>query len=89
MEVFPIYLQAALAFDIAAIKFRGTAALTNFDISNYKNELESLGEVSAEELVLSLRRQSKGFARGTSKYRGVTRHQKGREDFQLEYCAVS
>ena len=70
--------QAALAFDIAAIKFRGAAAVTNFDISNYKEELESLGEVSAEELVLSLRRQSKGFSRGSSKFRGVTRHQKGR-----------
>ena len=35
-------------------------------------------QVTKEELVLSLRRQSKGFSRGTSRYRGVTRHQKVR-----------
>lgn len=29
--------------------------------------------MSTEELVLSLRRQSKGFTRGSSKFRGVTR----------------
>lgn len=34
--------------------------------------------VSKEELILSLRRHSKGFSRGSSKYRGVTRHQKAR-----------
>ena len=36
--------------------------------------------VSKEELVMSLRRHSKGFSRGTSKYRGVTKHQKVRHD---------
>ena len=40
-------------------------------------------QVSTEELVLSLRRQSKGFTRGSSKYRGVTRHQKGRWEARI------
>jgi AP2-like factor (euAP2 lineage) len=40
-------------------------------------------QVSTEELVLSLRRQSKGFQRGTSKFRGVTRHQKGRWEARI------
>jgi len=75
--------QAALAYDIAAIKCRGKEAVTNFDISNYEDELENLGEVSKEELVLSLRRQSKGFARGSSKFRGVTKHQKGRWEARI------
>ena len=50
-------------------------AQTNFPLLNYEQELENIERVSTEELVLSLRRQSKGFSRGTSKFRGVTRHQ--------------
>ena len=33
--------------------------------------------------MLSLRRQSKGFTRGTSRFRGVTRHQKGRWEARI------
>lgn len=39
--------QAALAYDIAAIKCRGTGAITNFEVSNYQHELQHLGEVGA------------------------------------------
>ena len=42
-----------------------------------------LKEVTKEDLVLSLRRQSKGYSRGSSKYRGVTRHQKGRWEARI------
>jgi hypothetical protein len=31
--------QAALAYDLAALKFRGADATTNFDVSNYGQEL--------------------------------------------------
>jgi hypothetical protein len=60
------------------VKCRGRQANTNFDISNYEVELQHVERVSKEELIVSLRRQSKGYSRGTSKYRGVTKHQKGR-----------
>jgi hypothetical protein len=39
--------QAALAYDIAAIKCRGTGAITNFNVSNYQQDLAHLGEVRA------------------------------------------
>jgi hypothetical protein len=37
--------QAALAYDLAALKFRGPEAHINFDISNYKKELLTFNEV--------------------------------------------
>ena len=39
--------QAALAYDIAAVKCRGPAAITNFDIHEYREELENLHSVRA------------------------------------------
>ena len=35
-------------------------------------------QVSAEEVVATLRRQSKGYQKTSSQYRGVTKHQKGK-----------
>lgn len=67
---------AALAYDLAAIRFRGREATTNFPLGHYAAELEHLESISKDELVQSLRRQSKGFSRGTSAYRGVTKHKK-------------
>ena len=37
--------QAALAYDLAALKFRGVGAVTNFDIANYAQELEQFDAV--------------------------------------------
>lgn len=37
--------QAALAYDIAAIKCRSHNAITNFDLSNYESEMAYLGTV--------------------------------------------
>lgn len=37
--------QAALAYDLAALKFRGADAQTNYDVSNYAQELEQLNDV--------------------------------------------
>ncbi|XP_028802603.1 ethylene-responsive transcription factor WRI1-like [Neltuma alba] len=40
----------------------------------YTKELEEMEKVTKEEYLASLRRQSSGFSRGVSKYRGVARH---------------
>eukprot|EP00850_Spirogloea_muscicola_P022277 SM000285S10806 [mRNA] locus=s285:37267:40352:- [translate_table: standard] len=75
--------QAALAYDIAAIKCRGPGAVTNLSIDNYRPHFAEISAVSKEELVISLRRHSKGFSRGSSRYRGVTRHQKGKWEARI------
>jgi AP2-like factor, euAP2 lineage len=39
--------------------------------------------MTKEELVQSLRRQSKGYHQNSSKYRGVTKHQKGKWEARI------
>ncbi|CAN0878467.1 AP2-like ethylene-responsive transcription factor AIL6 [Linum grandiflorum] len=71
--------KAARAYDLAALKYWGPTATTNFPVSNYSKELEEMKYVSKQEFIASLRRKSSGFSRGASIYRGVTRHhQQGR-----------
>ncbi|KAL0396486.1 UNVERIFIED_CONTAM: AP2-like ethylene-responsive transcription factor AIL6 [Sesamum calycinum] len=71
--------KAARAYDLAALKYWGPTATTNFPISNYTKELEEMKHVTKQEFIASLRRKSSGFSRGASIYRGVTRHhQQGR-----------
>jgi hypothetical protein len=40
-------------------------------------------QMSKEELVQSLRRQSKGYHQNSSQYRGVTKHQKGKWEARI------
>lgn len=75
--------EAALAYDMAALKCRGVQAELNFDLSNYTGDLHHIQGVSKDELVISLRRQSRGFSRGSSRFRGVTRHQKGKWEARI------
>ncbi|CAK9322015.1 unnamed protein product [Citrullus colocynthis] len=71
--------KAAKAYDLAALKYWGPTATTNFPVSNYAKELEEMKHVTKQEFIASLRRKSSGFSRGASIYRGVTRHhQQGR-----------
>ncbi|VFQ70103.1 unnamed protein product [Cuscuta campestris] len=71
--------KAARSYDLAALKYWGPTATTNFPISNYSKELEDMKHMTKQEFIASLRRKSSGFSRGASIYRGVTRHhQQGR-----------
>ncbi|XP_015089448.1 AP2-like ethylene-responsive transcription factor TOE3 [Solanum pennellii] len=74
---------AARAYDRAAIKFRGLDADINFNISDYEEDLKQMKNFSKEEFVHILRRQSNGFSRGSSKYRGVTLHKCGRWEARM------
>ncbi|CAN1191176.1 Floral homeotic protein APETALA 2 [Linum perenne] len=74
---------AARAYDRAAIKFRGVEADINFTIEEYEDDLKQMGNLTKEEFVHVLRRQSTGYPRGSSKYRGVTLHKCGRWEARM------
>ncbi|KAG2673675.1 hypothetical protein I3843_13G090400 [Carya illinoinensis] len=74
---------AARAYDRAAIKFRGVDADINFNLSDYEDDLKQMKNLTKEEFVHILRRQSTGFSRGSSKYRGVTLHKCGRWEARM------
>ncbi|XP_010554502.1 PREDICTED: ethylene-responsive transcription factor WRI1 [Tarenaya hassleriana] len=65
---------AARTYDLAALKYWGPDTILNFPIETYTKEMEEMKRVTREEYLASLRRQSSGFSRGVSKYRGVARH---------------
>ena len=77
--------HAAEAYDVAALKCKGKTIKTNFPIEKYSELLGYMDNISLEELVMAVRRQSQGFARGSSRYRGVTRHpgQNGRWEARI------
>ncbi|KAK9074901.1 hypothetical protein SSX86_003220 [Deinandra increscens subsp. villosa] len=71
--------KAARSYDLAALKYWGPSATTNFPIASYATEIEEMKNSTKQEFIASLRRKSSGFSRGASIYRGVTRHhQQGR-----------
>ncbi|GJX81033.1 ethylene-responsive transcription factor RAP2-7-like protein isoform X1 [Tanacetum coccineum] len=74
---------AARAYDRAAIKFRGVDADINFSLTDYDEDMKQMKNFSKEEFVHILRRQSTGFSRGSSKYRGVTLHKCGRWEARM------
>ena len=75
--------RAARAYDIVALKCRGRGTETNYPLSEYHEVLEKIEAVTRDELVSLLRRRSKGFARGTSRFRGVTRHKGGKYEARM------
>uniref|UniRef100_A0A2N9EF82 AP2/ERF domain-containing protein n=1 Tax=Fagus sylvatica TaxID=28930 RepID=A0A2N9EF82_FAGSY len=48
--------KAARAYDLAALKYWGPTATTNFPVSNYTKELEEMKHVTKQEFIASLRR---------------------------------
>ncbi|KAF8410097.1 hypothetical protein HHK36_002619 [Tetracentron sinense] len=74
---------AARAYDRAAIKFRGVEADINFSLDDYEDDLKQMNNLSKEEFVHVLRRQSTGYPRGSSKFRGVTLHKCGRWEARM------
>ena len=56
---------------------------TNFPIDEYAGIIPYLESVTRDELVLLLRRRSKGFSRGSSKYIGVTKHKCGKWEARI------
>jgi hypothetical protein len=65
-------LDAAKAYDLAALACKGKAAIINFDPLNYSEQLSDIQGLSKEEVVAYIRRRSSAFARGKSCYRGVS-----------------
>ncbi|WRX24155.1 AP2/ERF domain - like 10 [Theobroma cacao] len=66
--------SAARAYDIAALKLWGESAPLNFPMCNYEKDLEEMQFYTKNEYFRSLRRKSRGFAKGASIYRGVSRN---------------
>lgn len=75
--------HAAEAYDIAALKSKGRNTKTNFPLEKYRELLDCIDRMTLDELVMAVRRQSQGFSRGSSSYRGVTKHPTGRWEARI------
>ena len=58
----------------------GRKANLNFDYKTYAKDIENMKSYDFASYIAALRRESSGFTRGVSKYRGVTKHVKSTTD---------
>ncbi|CAN7085109.1 unnamed protein product [Brassica oleracea var. botrytis] len=61
-----------VAYDRAAIKFRGLDADINFVVDDYRQNMDKMKNLYKVEFVQTIRRESASFGRGSSKYKGLT-----------------
>lgn len=71
---FDSQMDAAHAYDLAALACKGPDAIINFSAAEYEAQLREIADFSREEVVAYVRRRSAAFSRGKSKYRGVSGH---------------
>ena len=64
--------QAARAYDKAAIFLGKDDSFLNFPPSDYASEADLIRNMTKEKLLATLRRESNGFSRGKTKFRGVS-----------------
>ncbi|QDZ25674.1 AP2-like ethylene-responsive transcription factor [Chloropicon primus] len=64
--------RAARAYDVVALVCKGFSAEINFELEDYLTHIQILRHCTQEEVVAHIRRQSSAFARGRSRYRGVS-----------------
>lgn len=74
---------AARAFDLVCLRTRGAAAVLNFPVVEYAHLIPLLADITNQALVALLRRRSKGWSRGKSRFRGVTQHRSGRFEARI------
>ena len=79
--------MAALAFDLAALRYRGKDTALNYDFRWYEHMYEELMKYTPEAVIAGLRRHSKGESVQSSIFKGVTRHQKGRWEARIGQTA--
>ncbi|GAX86316.1 hypothetical protein CEUSTIGMA_g13728.t1 [Chlamydomonas eustigma] len=79
--------HAAEAYDVAVLKVKGGGGRgpirTNFDPGRYADLTSCMDSISLDELIMAVRRQSQGFSRGSSSFRGVTAHPSGRWESRI------
>ncbi|CAB4317146.1 unnamed protein product [Prunus armeniaca] len=66
--------EAAIAYDIAALKLWGKSATLNFPLRKYRKDLKKMKRMSKEDYFNHIRRTSASFSKGLSSYRGVSRN---------------